>query len=241
MNKPLLEILHEDESLVIVNKTSGLLVHATSIDPHETQFAMQILRDQIGQKVFTVHRLDKATSGALIFAKSSEVAKLIGEEFLHQRVTKKYLAVVRGKFENETFIDHPLREIQDRKSDQKAQKSKAPQAAQTHIKSLATVELLMAVGRYPTSRYSLIEATPRTGRKHQIRRHLKHISHPIIGDVNYGSGEHNRFFQKHFENRRLLLACTHLEFTHPLTQKRMNIEAPLAPEFSKTLQQLGLK
>jgi tRNA pseudouridine65 synthase len=236
-----LPILFEDDSIVVVNKGSGLLVHKTSIDARETQFALQIVRNQIRQRVFLVHRLDKATSGALIFAKSIEVAKMMGEEFAQQRVHKKYLAIIRGTIKEPLLIDYPLKEVLDRKSDELAQKNKKSQSAQTYIEVIRSVELPIRVGRYPTSRYSLIEARPVTGRQHQIRRHLKHISHPIIGDINYGSGEHNRFFEKHFGVRRLFLACTHLAFTHPVTNNLLSIDAPLAEDFESIIEKLGFK
>jgi tRNA pseudouridine65 synthase len=236
-----LQILFEDEFLVVVNKNSGLLVHKSSIDAKETQFALQILRDQIRQRVFLVHRLDKPTSGALIFAKSKEIAALLSQEFVEQRVHKRYLAIVRGVIPQPLLIDYPLKPVLDRKNDPRAEQNKDFQAAQTSIKSLATVELPMRVGRYPSSRYSLIEACPLTGRQHQIRRHLKHISHPIIGDVNYGSGEHNRFFEKHFGVRRLFLACTNITFTHPVTKNLLSVDAPLENDFRKTIENLGLQ
>ena len=233
-----LPILFQDENFIVVNKFSGLLVHASKVDPYETRFALQMLRDQIGSRVFLVHRLDKATSGALAFATSSKSAQLLCDEFAAGRVQKKYLAVVRGEMPEDLEVDHPLKEIQDRKTDLRARTNKAPQSAQTHFRRLSTCELMEPVDRYPTSRYSLVEATPRTGRKHQIRRHLKHLSHPIVGDVNYGSGVHNQFFRQKFDSHRLLLACTSLSFIHPISQKEIRIVAPL--EFESLLTQLGL-
>ena len=235
-----LNILFEDESLVVVNKDSGLLVHKTSIDARETKFALQILRDQIRQRVFLVHRLDKPTSGALIFAKSKEIAAKMSQEFVEQRVHKKYLAIVRGAVKGQILIDYPLKEVRDQKNDPRMQKTKDAQVAQTFIKCLSSIELPVRVGRYSSSRYSLIEANPLTGRQHQIRRHLKHISHPIIGDINYGSGEHNRFFENHLGVRRLFLACTQIAFTHPTTQKILSVDAPLAEDFQSTIEKLGL-
>lgn len=234
-----LPILFQDEHFIVINKFSGLLVHASKIDPNETKFALQMLRDQIGAKVFTVHRLDKATSGALLFATSSEAAKLIGEEFAGGRVFKKYLAIVRGIMPDEINVDHALKEIHDRKTDAFAQKDKPAQAARTFFRSRSSCEILEPVDRYPTARYSLVEAIPETGRKHQIRRHLKHLSHPIIGDVNYGSGIHNQFFRDKFGCRRMLLACTHLSFTHPFTKVAFSIEAPLEENFKNVVEQLG--
>jgi tRNA pseudouridine65 synthase len=234
-----LPILYEDSHLVVINKPSGLLVHRSLVDKFETQFAMQILRDQIGKYVYPVHRLDKATSGSLIFALSKESAARITEEFSNSRVTKKYLAVVRGFLENSIELDYPLTEERDRTTDSRSQLNKQAQAAMTVFQPLATVELPHFVDKYPSSRYSLIQASPKTGRKHQIRRHLHHLRHPIIGDVNYGSGKHNKFFEETFKIRRLLLACTEISFRHPFLNQDICIHAPLAADYSELLQKLG--
>ncbi len=192
-----LPIIYQDKYLVAINKPSGLLVHRSMIDRHETRFAMQMVRDQIGQRVYPLHRLDKPTSGVLLFALSPEVAKLAGEQFQQHSVSKSYLAIVRGVTDEKGLIDHALREQLDKITDRKAQKDKPAQDAITHYRRLADIELPVCIDRYPTSRYSLLQLTPETGRKHQIRRHLKHISHPIIGDAKHGKGKHNRYFARH--------------------------------------------
>ncbi len=234
-----LPILFQDSDLIVINKPAGLLVHRTGLDRYETQFAMQLLRDQIGSHVFPVHRLDRPTSGALVFARSSEMAREMAVEFAERRVHKKYLAVVRGAMETATTVDHPLREEHDDITDKQARTDKPAQDAVTLIEPLAQVEFPVFVDRYPTSRYSLVRATPYTGRKHQIRRHLSHIHHPVIGDVNHGKGKHNRFFQDTFGIRRLLLACTEIGFFHPRDKSEIKIQAPLAAEFFDLLQKLN--
>lgn len=210
-----LTIIYRDEHLIAINKPSGLLVHRSDIDRHETRFALQLLRDQIGQHVFPVHRLDKPTSGVLLFALHAECAQRLGAIFNAHQLTKTYLAVVRGIAPSQACIDHPLTEEQDRISDKKANRQKPAQEAITDLKTIAQIELPIAVDKYPCSRYSLVECTPRTGRKHQIRRHLKHISHPIIGDAKHGKSRHNRFFQEHYNCHRLMLAAVELRFHHP--------------------------
>ncbi len=214
-------------------------MHRTGLDRHETQFAMQLVRDQIGQHVFPVHRLDRPTSGALVFAKSAEAARGLAVQFAERRVVKKYLAVVRGYAPEMVLVDHPLREEQDEITDKQARDDKPAQEAATLIERIAGVEFPVAVDKYPTARYSLVRATPLTGRKHQIRRHLGHISHPIIGDVTHGKGRHNRFFAERFGVRRLLLACTEIAFLHPREGRVIRVQAPLAGDFSKLLQDLG--
>lgn len=234
-----LQILFQDADLVVINKPAGLLVHRTGLDRHETQFAMQLLRDQIGEHVFPVHRLDRPTSGALVFARSSEMARELALEFAERRVQKRYLAVVRGALKAAATVDHPLREELDNITDKQARAGKPAQHAVTLVEPLAEVEFPVHVDRYPTSRYSLVRATPYTGRKHQIRRHLSHIHHPVIGDVNHGKGKHNRFFQETFGIRRLLLACTEIAFQHPRAKTEIKIHAPLAVDFSELLEKLN--
>ena len=233
-----LPIIFQDEHMVAINKPSGLLVHRSKIDRHETRFALQMLRDQLGQHVYPVHRLDKPTSGVLLFALSSNIAQLLSESFANNEVNKTYLAIVRGWCEEQGSIDHALKEQLDKMTDKRSRTDKPAQEAMTHFKRLATVELPFAVDKYPQSRYSLIEAKPVTGRKHQIRRHFKHIAHPIIGDAKHGKGLHNRFFQSQFNCHRLLLACTEMSIPHPLSKDTVTLKAPLDDIFTAVIEQL---
>jgi len=234
-----LPILYRDEHIVVVDKPSGLLVHRSEIDRHETRFAIQILRDQIGQWVWPAHRLDRGTSGVLLFALSQETASLLGKQFEAGSVSKRYLAVVRGIPPAVGSIDHPLTRQRERHEFVGERSSNEAQEALTHYRRLAEIELPFAVDRYPSSRYALLELDPQTGRKHQLRRHLKHIAHPIIGDATHGKGVHNRFFAEQFGCQRMLLACTQLDFDHPFEARRMQIKAPVSGAFAATLAQLG--
>ena len=234
-----MDILFQDDHLVAVHKPAGLLVHRSMIDRHETQFALQLVRDQLGRRVYPVHRLDKPTAGVLVFALSAEIARQMMETLMADGVSKTYHAVVRGHTQQDGLIDYPLREQLDKMSDAQARQDKPPQEAVTAYERLATVELPHAVGRYPSSRYSLLRLLPQTGRKHQLRRHLKHIFHPIVGDTTHGDGRHNQFFRDHFACRRLLLAATGMAFTHPVTQAPLDIRAPLDAEFQRILAALG--
>jgi tRNA pseudouridine65 synthase len=225
-----LTILYQDEWLVAIDKPAGLLVHRSMIDRHETRFAMQMLRDQLGRHVWPLHRLDKPTSGVLLFALSQEVARQMGEHIASRETVKQYLAIVRGYTDEQGLIDYPLKEELDKISDRQADSQKPAQEAITAYERLATVELPYAVGRYATARYSLLAITPETGRKHQIRRHMKHIFHPIVGDTTHGDGRHNQLFRDRFDCRRLLLMASSLQFTHPVSGKTIVIEAaPDAP------------
>jgi tRNA pseudouridine65 synthase len=232
-----LPVLYRDERLIAVHKPWGLLVHRSNIDRHETRFALQIVRDQTGRYVLAVHRLDKGTSGVLLFAFDAEAAAILGKAFEAGEIDKRYLAVVRGWTEESGVIDHPLSAVADDYAGRAA--DAAAQAATTRYRTLARAELPHRVDRYPTSRYALIELDPLTGRQHQIRRHLKHIFHPIIGDATYGTGRHNRLFASLFGVQRLLLCCTRMAFLHPSTRERVFVEAEPSEDFTTVLRELG--
>lgn len=237
--KPLLQILYQDDAIVIINKPAGLLVHRSMIDKHETQFALQMVRDQIGQYVYPVHRLDKPTSGLLLLALSSEIAATMSAQFNEKSVQKTYIALVRGYTESAETIDYPLKEMFDKMTDKKAQQNKPAQSAITHYKKLLECELPIAVGRYATCRYSLIALSPETGRKHQLRRHMKHVFHPMVGDTTHGDGKHNTMFRENFLLNRLMLVAKTLSFNHPVTHEEMTISAPLGNDFLRILERLS--
>jgi tRNA pseudouridine65 synthase len=233
-----LPVLYRDDRLVVVNKPSGLLVHRSVVDRHETRFAVQILRDQIGQRVFPVHRLDKGTSGALVFALDRETAAALAAQFASGEVRKRYLAVVRGWPDEQGVIDHPLDAVAD---DALGAQPSGAREATTIYRRLATTELPYRVDRYTTSRYALLELEPRTGRRHQLRRHLAHLSHPIVGDSTYGKGRHNRLFRNLFGSQRMLLACVRLQVRHPASGESLDIDAPLDGAFASVIERLGWK
>jgi tRNA pseudouridine65 synthase len=241
MTRDELAVLYRDDDLVAVDKPAGLLVHRSGIDRFETRFALQLVRDQLGRHVYPVHRLDKPTSGTLLFALNPEAARRLTEAFARRRVRKTYLALVRGFTDGQGLIEYPLKEELDKMTDADADRDKAARTAVTEYRRLGAVELPFAVGRYRNSRYSLIEARPQTGRKHQIRRHLKHIFHPVIGDTTHGEGRHNRFFRSHFDCHRLLLAATELVFAHPFTGREIVVTAPLNGVFATVIEHLGLQ
>ncbi len=230
----MLPILFSDKDYLAIDKPSGLMVHPSKVARAATSSVVQLLREQLQARVFPVHRLDRATSGVLLLALSQEAARSIGEQFANGLVEKTYIAITRGVFTGEILLDHPLREVPDMKTDRLARANKPPQEARTNLRGLATLELSVAVDKFPTSRYSLVQASPLTGRKHQVRRHLKHLGHPIIGDVNYGNGKHNRYWRTHCGAHRLLLACTSLSF-RLRDQTMVKVEAPLASDFQNLL------
>lgn len=237
--EPDLEIIYRDEQFIAINKPSGLLVHRSWLDSHATEFAVQKLEAQIGQPVFPVHRLDRATSGVLLFLLDKSYANNLMEQFAEQATDKRYLAVVRGHI-GEGKLDYALKKKLDKIADKHANPDNAPQPAVTNYKCLTQCEIPIAVRPYHQSRYSLVELTPKTGRRHQLRRHLKHLHHPIIGDTTHGDGEHNKMFRKEFASHRLLLHAADLAFTHPVTGKKVEIHASLDNEFSALLIKLNL-
>ena len=232
----LLEVIYQDPELVAINKPSGLLVHRSPIDKHETRFAVQELRNQLGQHVYPLHRLDKPTSGVLVFALSREAASFYGQQFQGHQIKKTYWALVRGYGPQNMAIDHGLREEADDYADTKV--AFEPKHALTHVQCLREFEIPLQVDRYATTRLSLMQCEPVTGRKHQIRRHLKHIGHPIVGDSRHGKGLMNRDCEGYFSAGRLWLACTQVILSERQGQPLV-MEAPLATDFEGVLRQLG--
>ncbi|MBF7072263.1 tRNA pseudouridine(65) synthase TruC [Glaciecola sp. MH2013] len=227
----MLNILHQDQHLVVVHKPANMLVHKSMIDRHETQFVMTILRDQIGQYVYPVHRLDKPTSGVLMFALSSDVARLLAGLFENREVKKEYHAILRGFAPEQISIDYALKEKHDPIADKHAKKDKEAQSALTVLERVATLTVPEPVGRYPEARYSFVKLLPETGRKHQLRRHMAHIRHPIIGDTTHGDGKQNKFARTNLDFHQLALCATKLSFTHPITGEAIacdtHFEAPM--------------
>jgi tRNA pseudouridine65 synthase len=228
----MLDILFQDDHYIVIDKPAGMLVHRTKLAKHDVaEFAMQLLRDQIGQWVYPLHRIDRPTSGILLFAKSSEAASAFETQFSEKKIKKYYLALVRGYLgEEKIYLDYPL----------KKELGEEMQEAQTTFWSMAQMEIPFASSpRHETSRYSLVKAFPHTGRMHQIRRHLSHLRNYLVGDTSHGDNKQNKFFRKQFELHKLLLHAWQVEFVHPYTQEDILIEAPLPEYFGDILAKLG--
>ena len=260
--KPVLNILYQDEFMVAVDKPAGLFVHRSYMDRDEVYFALQLVRDQVGQYVYPVHRLDRPTSGVLLFALTKDVASKLSEAFANKSsqvtigknaeptntqekklsgddcnlaMVKTYYALSRGHLTvPEGLIDHPLKEKLDKLGDKNVSPDKPAQSAQSYYQVKQQASLPIKVGKFDSVRYSLIRVRPITGRRHQIRRHLAHLRHPIIGDINYGDNKQNPFFIEHFGFKRLMLIAKSLEFNHPISNERIKISAP----FDKQWQQV---
>lgn len=222
----MLEILYQDKNIVAINKPNGLLVHRSRIATDATEFALQILRDQLGKYVYPVHRLDRKTSGVLLFAFDAITTKELQAELQSPSSQKIYKAIVRGYFPDRITVDYPL--TNDRGKTQEAV---------THFSCLKQVELPIPLGKYPSSRYSLIMAQPQTGRMHQIRKHCNHLRHPIIGDRPHGCSKQNRFFKQQWNMTKMLL---HAEKVI-LKERNLEIVAPFSTAFDRMLDTLGFE
>ncbi|MEI6894556.1 MAG: tRNA pseudouridine(65) synthase TruC [Colwellia sp.] len=299
--KPILTILYQDEFMVAVDKPAGLFVHRSYMDKDEIYFALQLVRDQIGQYVYPVHRLDRPTSGVLLFALTKNVATRLNEAFANKSaqagqesgaklalksefkaelkldigskeptgfksrqeqknsvedlankanlktegsdsglaMVKTYYALVRGHLAiSADLIDHPLKEKLDKLGDKNVSRDKPAQTAQSYYQVKQQASLPIKVGKFASVRYSLVEVRPITGRRHQIRRHLAHLRHPIIGDINYGDNKQNPFFMAHFGFKRLMLHAQSLAFNHPVSNKRIKISAPFDAQWQQVFTQL---
>lgn len=224
----MLEILYQDQYLVVINKPRDLLVHRSSIAREIDENAIQYLRDQIGQPVYPVHRLDRKTTGVLVFALDKEVLKELNEAFASRKVEKKYIAVVRGYAPEEGYIDYAL--TNDRGNHQDAV---------TDFKALQRVELPLPFGKHTTSRYSLVAAFPETGRQHQLRKHFKHLFHPILGSRPHGCNKQNKLWLDQYGLMGMLLHANELSFLHPITKERLILTAKIDAEFERYNQILG--
>jgi tRNA pseudouridine65 synthase len=217
-----LTLLHLDADLVAIDKPAGLLVHPTRLDAHEERSALKLLRDQLGEQLWPLHRLDKGTSGVLLFARRGEVAREWGLAFEQGWVGKRYVALVRGWPPEAGEIDHPL-----------ARDPELPSAGQVHLhavtgyRRLATFDWpFRADARHASSRFALVEVEPLTGRRHQIRRHFKHIAHPLVGDATHGKGPVNRAVAAWLGRQRLWLHAERVEWGG------LRIVAPRGPEWA---------
>jgi tRNA pseudouridine65 synthase len=224
----MLDILYQDEYLVAINKPHGLLVHRSKIAMDAEEFALQLLRDQINHWVNPVHRLDRKTGGVLLFALNKEIEIQMHQLFSENLVSKKYLAIVRGHTPDAEEIDYPLRK-----------ENGTLQEAFTAYRTLKKGETDLALGAHPTSRYSLVEAIPQTGRMHQLRKHFAHINHPIIGDRPHGCNKQNKLFKDTYDMMTMLLHASEVSFKHPVSNENISVNAPLHDEFKRMMNLMG--
>jgi len=226
----MLEILFLDEYLVAINKPHGLLVHRSKIAVNTDEFALQLLRDQLNKKVYPCHRLDRKTSGVLLFAFSSEVQKLVNDQFMAKTVVKEYFAIVRGFILESGRINYPLTDLKGKTKD-----------ALTYFEVMETSEIPIPLGKFETSRYSLVLIKPETGRMHQIRKHFAHIFHPIVGDRPHGCNKQNKLFLEKWNMKSMLLHAYKLKLKHPILSNEIEISAEISSEFKRSMQFLEFK
>ncbi len=231
---PELQILYADEWYVAIHKPPGLPVHRSRMTRNARRFAIQMLRERLDHQVKLVHRLDQGTSGVLLCGRTTEAARRMMRLFSTRSVEKRYLAVVRGHAPDEGLIHRPL--TRDILANHQTARLLP---AETRFRSIGRVELPYPVRPHPTARYSLLEVTPRTGRMHQIRRHLRGISHPVIGDRRHGDNHHNRLFKEALRCHRLLLCATRLAFAHPFTGEPVVIETAPDGGFAAICERFG--
>lgn len=222
----ILNFVYEDDYFLAVDKPANFFVQPPSqsdyfIDPQRV--CLYHLQTHFAQKIYPVHRLDSPTSGLVLFAKSQDTAAKLSALFKQRKISKTYRAVVRGFTSESGSIDHALQNP----------KTKILTEALTNYKTLSHLEVNTAVLKYPTSRYSLVEIFPKTGRWHQIRRHFDMISHPLIGDILHGDSYHNRYFRDELGLSGLWLRATELQFIHPLNGEKIHIKAPPDPRWNK--------
>lgn len=217
-----LEVLYRDEWFIAINKPCGLLVHRTRIAEEDTVFALQILRDQIGCHLYPVHRIDRPTSGILLFAFTPEVARALNEQLVSHQAEKIYTALVRGWMREPISLDHSVKNENGNMYE-----------AQTDFKPLRWLEVPISAGKYPHSRYSVIECRPFTGRWHQIRQHLAHLRHYIINDRVHGDNKHNKLYTSQLGIYEMFLHATTIALDHPIKKERLHIAAPFPPHWER--------
>ena len=233
-----LTILYRDEYFVAVDKPSGMIVHRSSKDVGTELVLLQTLREQIGSVVYPVHRLDQPTSGAILFGLSPSSAAAMVEQFTQRQVAKYYQAFVRGWMHRNGSLRMPLA-IENRDHSRSRDKIEIRlQKTETDYSTIRWYEVPECLETGESSRFSLVEANPKTGRWHQIRRHLKHIAHPIIGDYRHGDDRYNDWIKKHYACDRLLLASCYIEFRHPFSNQLTTIRAGRGESFDVLLSKL---
>ncbi len=224
-----MNILYEDESIIVIDKPSKMMVYPTPMAKNCHWFATKELAKLGYTKLHTIHRLDRPTSGVLLFAKNKEVARDLSLLFRENKIKKTYLCLVRGFTEKSGSIDKALKKDGDG----------SLQEAKTNYTLLNQIIVDLEISKYPQSRFSLVEVEPQTGRMHQIRRHFSHLRHPIIGDKRYGDRHYNKFIKEQYKIEDLMLHALSIEFKHPSSKELIKIETDPPTYFNELLEILN--
>jgi tRNA pseudouridine65 synthase len=225
----MIEIIYKDEYIVAVNKPAGLLVHRTNFAEEEKDFLLQKVRNQIRQRVYPVHRLDRQTSGIILFALTPEVAAILSESFKTDQIQKQYYCIGRGHMKESIDLDYAIKNERNNKRIE----------ARTLFTPIQHIELPIPTGPYDTSRYTLIEAVPKTGRWHQIRQHLGHLRHYIIGDKRHGDHRHNKTWVNELDCPFMMLHAKKIVFPHPESKESMTLTAEFPEHWKSIFERFG--
>ena len=224
------KFLVEDEHFYVVAKPAKLAVHPSPMCRDKRTLLCLVRNKGGGEHVYPVHRIDKPVSGPVLFARTSQMCALLQQQFIEGLVSKNYLAIVRGWTEGGGVIEHPLKK-----------ENGTMQECRTEYECLGRFDIPETLGKFDSIRYSFLRLKPITGRFHQLRRHLRDISHPILGDTTDGDSHQNRFFRERFSINRLMLHCQGLAFDHPITGERVQVQLTPDAEFVRVLDQLGFQ
>lgn len=226
----MIKILFQDDYILAVHKPNNMLVHHSAMANNqlEEKSLVQLLYDELGAKYYPIHRLDRKTSGIILFAKQKEFVKPFQDLFINNQIQKTYYGLVRGFISEKGKIDSPV----------KGRDANVHKEALTYYKRIETFEIPIKVGPYEISRYSLVELQPKTGRLHQLRIHMNKISHPLIGDPKYGDRFHNRMFEEILNNQAMFLHAKTLIFTHPFTKEIHQLETNFSENWKTVISKL---
>ena len=228
-----LEIIYQDNYCLLVTKPNNVLVHHAhhSRNKIEEESLIQLIENQFGKRYYPIHRLDRKTSGIILLASKREYVASFQALFTNNEIQKIYYGVVRGFSQDNKIINSPV----------KGRDALVYREAETHLNCLDKIELNIPVKPYDSSRYSLVELRPKTGRMHQLRIHMNKVSTPLINDAKYGDKNHDLMYAKQFGWKNLFLHAGSLEFIHPFTNKKLILKSSFSEDWVQLFQEFSWK
>ena len=228
-----LEIIYQDSYCLLVTKPNNVLVHHAhhSRNKIDEKSLMQLIEDQLGTRYFPIHRLDRKTSGIILLATKKEYVSTFQALFTNKKIKKIYYGVVRGYSQDNRIIDSPV----------KGRDALVYKEAESHLKRLDKIELNIPVKPYDSSRYSLVELTPTTGRMHQLRIHMNKLSTPLINDAKYGDKNHDTMYGEQFGWTNLFLHAGSLAFTHPFSNQKLVLKSSFPDDWIQLFDKFSWK